>query len=82
MAPLRALRHLRWRALGWSKTTDQQYHDQFYQGPDYDPFSLDYPGYVTVVDNHLMFVLAKNKGGAWGLLQGESERTERILGRA
>jgi SAM-dependent methyltransferase len=47
-APLRALRRLRWRAIGWSKTTDQQYHDRFYQGPDYNPFSLDYPGYVTI----------------------------------
>ncbi|MBX3209707.1 MAG: signal peptidase II [Labilithrix sp.] len=37
----------------------------------------DYPGYVTVVENHLMFVLAKNKGGAWGLLQGESENVRR-----
>lgn len=33
----------------------------------------DYPRYVKVVDEHLMFVLAKNKGGAWGLLQGQSE---------
>ena len=37
----------------------------------------DYPGYITVVENHLMFVLAKNKGGAWGLLQGESENVRR-----
>jgi signal peptidase II len=37
----------------------------------------DYPGYVTVVENHLTFVLAKNKGGAWGLLQGESENVRR-----
>ncbi len=37
----------------------------------------DYPGYVTVIENHLMFVLAKNKGGAWGLLQGESENVRR-----
>jgi signal peptidase II len=37
----------------------------------------DYPGYVTMIDNHLMFVLAKNKGGAWGLLQGESENVRR-----
>jgi signal peptidase II len=37
----------------------------------------DYPGYITVIDNHLMFVLAKNKGGAWGLLQGESENVRR-----
>jgi len=36
-----------------------------------------YPGYVNVVDNHLMFVLAKNKGGAWGLLQGQSENVRR-----
>lgn len=37
----------------------------------------DYPGYVTVLEDHLMFVLAKNKGGAWGLLQGESENVRR-----
>lgn len=37
----------------------------------------DYPGYVTVIENHLMLVLAKNKGGAWGLLQGESENIRR-----
>lgn len=37
----------------------------------------DYPGYVTLIENHLMFVLAKNKGGAWGLLQGESENVRR-----
>jgi signal peptidase II len=37
----------------------------------------EYPGYITVVENHLMFVLAKNKGGAWGLLQGESENVRR-----
>lgn len=36
-----------------------------------------YPGYVNVSDNHLMFVLAKNKGGAWGLLQGQSENVRR-----
>lgn len=37
----------------------------------------EYPGYVTIIENHLMFVLAKNKGGAWGLLQGESENVRR-----
>lgn len=37
----------------------------------------DYPGYVTLIENHLLFVLAKNKGGAWGLLQGESENVRR-----
>jgi len=36
-----------------------------------------YPGFVNVIDNHLMFVLAKNKGGAWGLLQGQSENVRR-----
>lgn len=36
-----------------------------------------YPGYINVLDNHLMFVLAKNKGGAWGLLQGQSENVRR-----
>lgn len=37
----------------------------------------EYPGYITVVEDHLLFVLAKNKGGAWGLLQGESESVRR-----
>ena len=36
-----------------------------------------YPGFVSVVDDHLMFILAKNKGGAWGLLQGQSENVRR-----
>lgn len=36
-----------------------------------------YPGFVTVFEDHLMFVLAKNKGGAWGLLQSESENVRR-----
>lgn len=36
-----------------------------------------YPGFVTVMENHLTFVLAKNKGGAWGLLQGQSENVRR-----
>ena len=36
-----------------------------------------YPGWINIVDNHLMFVLAKNKGGAWGLLQGQSENVRR-----
>jgi signal peptidase II len=37
----------------------------------------EYPTFITLIDNHLMFVLAKNKGGAWGLLQGESENVRR-----
>lgn len=32
---------------------------------------------VPVIDNHLTFLLAKNKGGAWGLLQGQSENVRR-----
>ncbi|MBL0194681.1 MAG: signal peptidase II [Myxococcales bacterium] len=36
-----------------------------------------YPGFVTVLEEHLMFILAKNKGGAWGLLQGQSENVRR-----
>lgn len=35
------------------------------------------PGYVDIVEGHLSFVLAKNKGGAWGLLQGTSESLRR-----
>ena len=36
-----------------------------------------YPGVINVIDNHLAFVLAKNRGGAWGLLQGTSEGVRR-----
>jgi signal peptidase II len=36
-----------------------------------------YPGVVTVWENHLSFVLAKNRGGAWGLLQGTNENVRR-----
>ena len=36
-----------------------------------------YPGFVSVIDDHLMFILAKNKGGAWGLLQGQNENVRR-----
>ncbi len=36
-----------------------------------------YPAYINVVDNHLMFILARNPGGAWGLLQGQSENVRR-----
>ncbi len=32
---------------------------------------------INVIDNHLAFVLAKNRGGAWGLLQGTSEGVRR-----
>lgn len=36
-----------------------------------------YPGVVDVIDGNLQFVLAKNKGGAWGLLQGANENLRR-----
>ncbi len=36
-----------------------------------------YPGYMEILQNHLSFVLARNKGGAWGLLQGTSENVRR-----
>lgn len=42
-----------------------------------EPGAYPGPGYVTVLENHLTFVLAKNKGGAWGLLQGQSENVRR-----
>lgn len=32
---------------------------------------------VVVIENHLSFVMAHNKGGAWGLLQGENENIRR-----
>jgi signal peptidase II len=36
-----------------------------------------YPGMVEVWKDHLAFVLAKNRGGAWGLLQGTNENVRR-----
>src|SRR5580658_10760279 len=36
-----------------------------------------FPGMVSVWKDHIAFVLAKNKGGAWGLLQGTSENVRR-----
>jgi lipoprotein signal peptidase len=36
-----------------------------------------YPGYIEVWPDHIAFVLAKNKGGAWGLLQGTHENIRR-----
>ncbi len=36
-----------------------------------------YPGMVEVVPKYLTFVLAKNRGGAWGLLQTTSENVRR-----
>jgi signal peptidase II len=36
-----------------------------------------YPGMLDVWKNHLALVLAKNRGGAWGLLQSTSENVRR-----
>ena len=36
-----------------------------------------YPGMLEVWKNHLALVLAKNRGGAWGLLQSTSENVRR-----
>jgi len=36
-----------------------------------------YPGVVEVWKNHLTLVLARNRGGAWGLLQSTSENVRR-----
>jgi signal peptidase II len=36
-----------------------------------------YPGSVEVWKNHLTLILAKNRGGAWGLLQSTSENVRR-----
>jgi len=36
-----------------------------------------YPGVVEVWKNHLTLILARNRGGAWGLLQSTSENVRR-----
>jgi signal peptidase II len=36
-----------------------------------------YPNSIPIWKDHLAFVLAKNKGGAWGLLQGSPESVRR-----
>jgi lipoprotein signal peptidase len=36
-----------------------------------------YPGTLEVWKNHLTLILAKNRGGAWGLLQSTSENVRR-----
>jgi len=36
-----------------------------------------FPNSIPVWKNHIAFVLAKNKGGAWGLLQGAPESVRR-----
>lgn len=46
--PFIAVRRLRWRMGAWSKDSDRSYHEQLYATQDYDPFRLEYPGYVTI----------------------------------
>ncbi len=36
-----------------------------------------YPGSITIWENHAAFILAKNRGGAWGFFQGASEAVRR-----
>jgi lipoprotein signal peptidase len=36
-----------------------------------------FPGYVTVWEKHASFILAHNKGGAWGLLQSTNENVRK-----
>jgi lipoprotein signal peptidase len=36
-----------------------------------------FPGIINIWKDHIAFVLAKNKGGAWGLLQTTSENVRR-----
>jgi signal peptidase II len=36
-----------------------------------------YPGYMNVWENHVQFILAHNKGGAWGLLQSTNENVRK-----
>lgn len=36
-----------------------------------------YPGTISIWDNHAAFILAKNRGGAWGFFQGASEAVRR-----
>ena len=44
----RLIRELRWAARGWSKASDQAFHQSLYGARAYDPFTCAYPGYVTI----------------------------------
>jgi SAM-dependent methyltransferase len=46
--PSLAIRQLRWQRGAWSKDSDRHYHEQLYDAQDYDAFSPDYPGYLTI----------------------------------
>ena len=46
--PSLAIRQLRWQRGAWSKDSDRDYHEQLYDAQDYDAFSPDYPGYLTI----------------------------------
>jgi signal peptidase II len=46
-----------------------------FDGPEAQP--IEWAKRIVVVKNHLVLVFARNPGGAWGILQGESEAVRR-----
>jgi SAM-dependent methyltransferase len=44
----RPLREARWRLARWSPASDRQFHDDTFAPQQHDPFSLSYPGYLTI----------------------------------
>jgi SAM-dependent methyltransferase len=48
-AAARLFRAMRWRTRGWSRQSDQSFHDTLFAVPQpFDPFSPAYPGNVTI----------------------------------
>ena len=44
----RLSRYLRRLRAGWTADSDRAFHDQIFQGQDYDPFDPAYPGNITI----------------------------------
>ena len=44
----RLSRYLRRLRAGWTPDSDRAFHDQIFQGQDYDPFDPAYPGNITI----------------------------------
>ena len=44
----RIAREVNWARRRWSTASDHAFHEDLYRHDDYDPFSLAYPGYVTI----------------------------------
>lgn len=44
----RLVRELRWKARGWSASSDRTFHQSLYTGREHDPFTFAYPGYITI----------------------------------